>query len=44
LVAVLCAIAGVGCLVFVVTSSSPLVAAVTVVGAALVALAATEVG
>jgi hypothetical protein len=44
LVALLCAIAGAGCLVAVVVASSPLMAALTVVGAALVALAANEAG
>lgn len=44
LAALLCAIGGAGCLVAVVVASTPLMAALTVVGAALVALAATEVG
>lgn len=44
LIACLLAIAGVGCLAAVVAASSPIIAALAVVGAGLLALAATEVG
>lgn len=44
LVAILMAIVGAGCLAAVVASSPPWAAALTVVGAGLIALAATEVG
>lgn len=44
LIAVICAILGTGCLVAVVSASTPLIAAATVVGALLIALAASEVG
>jgi hypothetical protein len=44
LVALLCAIAGAGLLVFVVCSSTPAVAAAAVVGCLLIAVASTEVG
>lgn len=44
LLALFCAILGAGCLTAVVVSSAPLIAALTVVGAGLLAIAATEVG
>lgn len=44
LIAAFCGIAGLGCLAAVVAASSPVVAALAVVGAGLVALAANEAG